>query len=291
MEQGTTHTYPGTGRSGVSRASSRQAGILAIADIHVEVPDNRDFIERLRPRVEEDWLIVVGDVGEYVADVEWALATLADRFRSVVWVPGNHELWTPPHDPVQLRGEARYQHLVAYCRQRGIFTPEDDYPAWRSGDQSVVIAPLFTLYDYSFAGTNKRAVLASARAAGVVCTDELLLSPHPYPSVEEWCRERVKVTRARLDALPPGTRTVLVNHFPLLADPTRILRHPEFAGWCGTRATADWHKRYSAITVVYGHLHIPRTTVYDGVPFEEVSLGYPREWRARRQPPSARQIL
>jgi hypothetical protein len=29
--------------------------------------------------------------------------------------------------------------------------------------------------------------------------------------------------------------------------------------------------------VVYGHLHIPRTTWQDGVRFEEVSLGYPRE--------------
>jgi hypothetical protein len=30
---------------------------------------------------------------------------------------------------------------------------------------------------------------------------------------------------------------------------------------------------------VYGHLHIPRTTWYDGVRFEEVSIGYPHEWR------------
>ncbi|MYU48090.1 hypothetical protein GTV15_15710, partial [Streptomyces sp. SID7803] len=31
----------------------------------------------------------------------------------------------------------------------------------------------------------------------------------------------------------------------------------------------------------YGHLHIPRTTWYDGVRFEEVSVGYPRERRQR----------
>ena len=36
-----------------------------------------------------------------------------------------------------------------------------------------------------------------------------------------------------------------------------------------------------AAVVVYGHLHIPRTTWYDGVRFEEVSIGYPREWRKR----------
>jgi hypothetical protein len=83
-----------------------------------------------------------------------------------------------------------------------------------------------------------------------------------------------------------------VNHFPLVRDPTRILRYPEFAQWCGTELTADWHTRFNAAAVVYGHLHIPRTTYHDGVRFEEVSLGYPREWRRRGDVPNpVRQIL
>ena len=57
-------------------------------------------------------------------------------------------------------------------------------------------------------------------------------------------------------------------------------------------ATADWHLRYNAAAVVYGHLHIPRTTRYDGVPFEEVSVGYPREWKRRGGAPDRpRRIL
>jgi 3',5'-cyclic AMP phosphodiesterase CpdA len=67
--------------------------------------------------------------------------------------------------------------------------------------------------------------------------------------------------------------------------------YPEFAMWCGTTATADWHTRYNAICSVYGHLHIPRTTWYDGVRFEEVSVGYPREWRRRKPYRWMRQIL
>jgi hypothetical protein len=43
---------------------------------------------------------------------------------------------------------------------------------------------------------------------------------------------------------------------------------------------------------VYGHLHIPRTTHYDDVRFEEVSVGYPREWKKwGRSGPWLRQIL
>jgi hypothetical protein len=119
----------------------------------------------------------------------------------------------------------------------------------------------------------------------VVCVDEFLLQPDPYPSRQAWCEARVAEAEARLVEIEPILPSVLVNHFPLLVEPTRVLRHPEFAQWCGTTKTADWHRRFRATAVVYGHLHIPRTTWHDGIRFEEVSLGYPRE---RRRWPAAR---
>ena len=122
-------------------------------------------------------------------------------------------------------------------------------------------------------------------------TDQYLLHPDPYPSREEWCRARVAYTEARLAELDPGLPTVLVNHYPLVRTPTDILRYPEFAQWCGTEATADWHKRFNATDMVYGHLHIPRRMVYDDVRFTEVSLGYPREWSRRAPVDPLRQIL
>ena len=70
-----------------------------------------------------------------------------------------------------------------------------------------------------------------------------------------------------------------------------VLRYPQFAQWCGTELTADWHTRFNTAAMVYGHLHIPRTTWYDGVRHEEVSVGYPREWRRLGGPPGPRQIL
>ena len=93
----------------------------------------------------------------------------------------------------------------------------------------------------------------------------------------------------RLAARPPGMPTVLVNHWPLTRLPTLVLRYPEFAQWCGTTQTADWHQRFRAAAVVYGHLHIPRTMFEDGVRFEEVSLGYPYE--QDRHPERPRQLI
>ncbi|MFG1682494.1 metallophosphoesterase family protein [Nonomuraea sp. NPDC049269] len=259
--------------------------LLAVSDLHVAFPDNRAVVEKLLPSSDDDWLLIAGDVAERFADIEWALKLLKSRFSTVVWAPGNHELWTPREDPVQLRGEYRYLGLVEMCRSLGVLTPEDPYPIWSGPGGPVTVAPLFLLYDYTFGanGQGKRLALERAHEAGVVCTDEYLLHPDPYPTRDAWCRARLAETRRRLDARDPRLPTVLVNHYPLVREPTLILRHPEFALWCGTEATADWHRLYDAAVVVYGHLHIPRTTYHDGVRFEEVSLGYPREWGPRKR--------
>ena len=124
--------------------------LLAISDLHIGYQENRRIVEELRPVSDSDWLLVAGDVSEKVSDVEWALRLLGDRFEKVVWAPGNHELWTHPSDPVQLRGEERYRHLVEMCRNLGVVTPEDPYPIWTGPGGPVTVAPLFVLYDYTF---------------------------------------------------------------------------------------------------------------------------------------------
>ncbi|GAA1425502.1 metallophosphoesterase [Streptomyces thermospinosisporus] len=262
--------------------------LWAVSDLHISYPENRELVERMRPESEDDWLIVAGDVAETADQIHWALKTLAGRFARVVWAPGNHELWTHPSDTLTLRGVARYEHLVDLCRDLGVLTPEDPYPVWDGPGGPVAVAPLFLLYDYSFlpAGCRtKEEGLAYAHGTGVVCSDEYLLHSDPYPSREAWCRARVAATERRLEEMPDDLPLVLVNHYPLHRHPTEVLWYPEFAMWCGTTLTRDWHRRFPVHTMVYGHLHIPRSTRQDGVRFEEVSVGYPREWRKRPQPP------
>jgi predicted phosphodiesterase len=270
--------------------------LLALSDLHVAHPQNREIVSALRPGNDGDWLLLAGDVGELYPEIEWALRTLADRFAAVVWTPGNHELWTRRKDPVPLRGQERYLALVELCRGLGILTPEDPYPIWPGPDGPVTIAPVFLLYDYTFrpdGALTKEDGLKLAYGKGIVCRDEALLYPDPYASREEWCWARIEATERRLETeRDPALPVVFVTHYPLVREPTRVLRYPLFAQWCGTTRTSDWHLRFNAAAVVYGHLHIPRVTWYDGVRFEEVSLGYPREWRRRDAPPGLpRQIL
>jgi len=260
--------------------------LVAVSDLHVSYPENRKIVEGIKPASPGDWLIVAGDVGDRLEEIEWALGLLAERFKQVIWAPGNHELWSRDDDAV--RGVARYEQLIALCRRLGVLTPEDPYAVWEGQGGPVRVAPLFVLYDYSFRPpgcSTKEEGLAYAYKTGVVCTDERFLHPDPYPSREAWCADRVRLTLERLEECDPAVPLVLVNHYPLVRDPTNVLWYPEFAQWCGTERTADWHTRYRTAAVVYGHLHIPRTTWYDGVRFEEVSLGYPREWSRRDAAP------
>jgi 3',5'-cyclic AMP phosphodiesterase CpdA len=268
--------------------------LLATSDLHVGYAENRDIVKALRPETDTDWLIVAGDIAERTVEIEWTLRLLSRRFAKVVWAPGNHELWTVSEDPVTLRGQARYEHLVDMCRGLGVVTPEDPYPVWDGPGGPAIVAPLFLLYDYTFridGMATKDAALAHAYEAGVVCTDEHFLHPDPHPSREAWCAARVEATERRLAECDPDVPFVLINHWPLVREPTRVLRYPDFALWCGTERTAGWHTRFRTAAAVYGHLHIPRSTVYDGVPFEEVSLGYPREWQARSQPPRVPRVI
>ena len=148
------------------------------------------------------------------------------------------------------------------------------------------IVPTFVLYDYSFrpddgaAGGRRRVgggdgrALRRRRSAGARSRTRrgsrgaTRASPRP----------RRGSTRFRAD-----TRIVLVNHLPLRRDHAVLPRIPRFSIWCGTRATERLASRAIRIdTVVYGHLHLRSTRALDGVRFEEVSLGYPKQWNVAR---------
>lgn len=258
--------------------------LYAISDLHVGFEPNRALWATL-PEHRDDWIILAGDLGETCAHLELTLQIAVARFARVFWVPGNHELWTLPATTDttapgdRLRGQARYDHCVALCRAHGVVTPEDPYVVWPGDGPPCVVAPMFLLYDYSFRPdhVSEADALDWARETGIECTDEVLLHPDPYASRADWCRARCAQTRARLAAVPADHATILVNHFPLRRELAVLPAVPRFSLWCGTRLTESWHLDYRARVVVSGHLHIRSTRWIDGVRFEEVSLGYPRQ--------------
>jgi len=256
--------------------------LWAISDLHLGHAANRKALNSIGRRP-KDWLILAGDIGDAEEQLADAFAFLQRRFARLIWTPGNHELWTTnntPGSPQAARGEARYHALVALARSFGVVTPEDPYPIWPASKRPIVIAPLFTLFDYSFRPDElaRADVVEWAAAEGIASADEMLLHSAPYPDKAAWCAARVAATQARLAALPPDYATVLVNHYPLEQAHATLPRVPRFAPWCGTRLTHNWHRRFRAVAVVYGHLHIRRSFEHERVRFHEVSFGYPGQW-------------
>lgn len=267
--------------------------LYAISDLHLMRQANRAALLNLAPHP-RDWLIVAGDVSESIEQFTAAMTLLAERFARVIWTPGNHDLWTLPNDPTGLRGLARYNRLVAICRELGVSTPDDPYPVWDGPGAPAVVAPIFTLYDYSFRPDEvaEETAVAWAQESGVLCVDELALHPDPFPSRAVWCTVRCRYTEKRLEEVAAHGPLILANHYPLRRDMAHLRRIPRFSIWCGTRRTEDWHTRFPVTAVVYGHLHIRRSHQRDGVQFDEVSLGYPGQWQpARGIEPYLRQIL
>ncbi|GAB4560566.1 MAG: metallophosphoesterase [Haliangiales bacterium] len=253
--------------------------LWAISDIHIGHPENRRVFAEL-PEYRDDWLILGGDIGETIEHLIEVLQITTQRFARVLWVPGNHDLWTVPKRD-EFRGEEKYRALLEVCRHFGVITPEDPYPLWPGADGPRLICPLFLLYDYSFCpdGMTPAQAIAWAAESGIVCTDEMLLHPDPYPSRQAWCAARCALTERRLEEAVSahGCPLILINHFPLRQELAVLPRVPRFTIWCGTRATEDWHTRFRAEVVVYGHLHIRKNRHIDDVRFEEVSFGYPRQ--------------
>lgn len=265
--------------------------LLATSDLHISHRANRAALASIGQHP-DDWLIVAGDIGEKPDHLVTALDALVPRFARVIWTPGNHDLWKTGGDRAKgpkVPGSegpkvlTRYQELVAICNARGVVTPEDPYLEWPAAPGTFIV-PMFLLFDYSFRPPDvaAEAAIKWAKDTGVVSGDEQMLDPAPWPTLSAWCHARCDLTEARLDALPADAKTVLVNHWPLRYDLARPPRVPRFSIWCGTTRTEEWGRRYRATVVVSGHLHLRTTLFRHGVRYEEVSLGYPRDWRADR---------
>lgn len=250
--------------------------LFAISDLHLDYRENRDALREMSGDPNAG-LILGGDVSSSEEHLHYALEIVCQRFAKVFWVPGNHELWVSPHKS----SVKKYERLVEICREYGVSTPEDPYERWEYQGESYVIAPLFTLYDYSFRPDHVEEgdAVEWANQSGILCVDEMRLKPFPYTSPQEWCHARADYTEQRLLEAGDSTPLILISHFPLRQDVIRLRRIPRFSIWCGTTRTEDWHIRFPVSVVVTGHLHMRATDYRDGVRFEEVSLGYPTHWR------------
>lgn len=117
--------------------------VYAISDLHIDFDGNAEWLfNAFDADYTEDVLIVAGDVSDELSRLEQCFTYLACRFKKVLFVPGNHELWVV-RDRI-LTSIEKFEQICLLAERCGVSM--DVYH-----HAGVSIVPLFSWYDFSFA--------------------------------------------------------------------------------------------------------------------------------------------
>lgn len=244
-------------------AVARESRLFAISDLHVDFAANAQWVRSLSTQeYTADVLLVAGDVAHQPNCLNAALSALRERFSQVFFVPGNHDLWV--HGACTSLD--KWDLVRTWCRNIGVQTE----PGW-AGD--IWVVPLLSWYDASLDGlTSPRALESWADfrycrwPAGVEC-------PATYFAAANHDRLR-----------PAGARVVTLSHFLPRIDllpPPAVLRFAALPAVAGSVRLEAQIRALGAQIHVFGHSHIRRDVILDGIRYVQHCLGYPRERHGR----------
>lgn len=237
--------------------------LFALSDIHVDYADNARCVEGLSDTdYRDDVLILAGDLTEDSGLLGWCLARFAAKFRQVLFVPGNHDLWVrrSPADMCSLR---KFEQVMAVAADSGVSTQPFHYG-------STLIVPLLSWYDYSFGIPDKDLSVLWMDFRACRWPDGY----GPERVAEHFLGMNPKT-------LPqPANRVVTFSHFLPRIDlipvfVPRSMRHLDPV--LGSSGIDRQLRALGANLHVYGHSHINRRVRIDGVTYVNNAFGYPQE--------------
>lgn len=116
--------------------------VYAISDLHIDYEENRQWVYNLsQSEYKDDILVLAGDLTDEIPSIEKVLLFLKKCFREVLYVPGNHELWTFRNNG--MNSLEKFELIKTIAENSGIRLEPGNF-----GPLSIV--PLYGWYDYSF---------------------------------------------------------------------------------------------------------------------------------------------
>jgi predicted phosphodiesterase len=239
--------------------------IFAVSDIHVDYDANAKWVGALSTSdYRNDVLILAGDVTDQRTLLEWALGALTRRFKKVLFVPGNHDLWVIRDDHAK-NSMQKFDEVCDVVEQSGA-----SMQPFR--ERGISIIPLLTWYDYSFGQP----------------TDELKAMWMDYRA----CRWPAGYTDQEVtahfsafndqQASVPGDKVITYSHFlPRIDLMPRFIPSAAQALYpvLGSKQLDVQLRRLKSDIHVYGHSHVNRQVKIDGVSYINNAFGYPNESR------------
>jgi len=240
--------------------------IWASSDIHIDYAENREWMHGLSNHdYKDDVLILAGDVSHKQALIRETFAALAQKFKQVFYVPGNHELWVRHEDGID--SIAKFSLLLDMAEECGVKTQVSTLGG-------ITFVPLFSWYDYSFGQPSRK--LLDAWMDFRCCV---------WPSGIEPCDYFLGLNLPRLDtALSKKLEGPIISfsHFLPRIDlmPDRIPQEKRFIYPVLGSVRLDKQLRHIQPAVhVYGHSHVNRDVVLDSTRYINCAYAYPSETR------------
>ncbi|GLQ90048.1 metallophosphoesterase [Dyella flagellata] len=238
--------------------------VFAISDLHLDYAANREWLQQLPlHEYNDDVLILAGDVSDRLTHLEEAFKALSRRFSTVLFVPGNHDLWIN-RDRMRDSFE-KLQTVRSVAQELGL-----RMDIFRQGELAIV--PLQGWYDYSFGAADDylKAAWADYRNCQWPGYDEAAVTKFftgQNPTLS---------SPALLDA----RQIISFSHFLPRIDlmPDRIPdKHRKIYPVLGTTVLESQLRQLGSSVHVYGHSHVNRQVRIDGVNYVNNAFGYPSE--------------
>ena len=236
--------------------------LLAISDLHTDFAENRRLVEQVaRADYKNDALIVAGDIADQLEIIKRTLGQLREKFKSVFFTPGNHELWVRGSEWNSIEKLFKIQALC-----------EDLDVQWQPAKVGGIwVVPLFSWYDPAF---------------DIEEPDEEL---HGWADFHlcRWPREMGEKFEYFFKLNEPNIRAydgpvVSFSHFlPRieLLPPRDTLRFKSLPNVAGCGLIENQIRLLNSVAHVFGHSHINLDLVIDGVRYVQNALSYPKERR------------
>ena len=239
--------------------------VFAISDLHLDYDINYQWVAGLSERdYADDVLILAGDVSDSLPLLARVLRALSRRFKQLLYVPGNHELWVH-RDEDGLTSFEKFDRVVAVAAECGA-----SMQPFSAGELSIV--PLLGWYDYSFAQPDPS--LGERWMDYRNCRWPGPLTPRDV--TERFVRLNEPWLETRND------RVISFSHFLPRIDvmPDRVPAEVRaLYAVLGTVSLDAQIKRLRSALHVYGHSHLNRRTTLDNIVYVNNAFGYPAEER------------
>lgn len=239
--------------------------VFAVSDVHVDYDVNAKWVQELsHADYRDDLLILAGDVTHHLSQLAGCLDALVRRFRKVLFVPGNHDVWVLGEPPGKTSLE-KFAEVGATVEQSGA-----SMQPFRYG--SSVVMPLFGWYDYSFGEPSHD--LREIWTDYVACRWPRDFGPAEAAAHFAGFNRPLQSEGA--------TRVITFSHFVPRLDLVPAFvpqRHRILDPVLGSVRLEQLLRRLSSTLHVYGHSHINRRVEIDGVIYVNNALGYPSESR------------